>query len=64
MRFAPGIEVLLKTDHPDSDEPLVWISPYEKSRVISIELGHGREAHENPSFQRLVRNAILWAGGR
>jgi type 1 glutamine amidotransferase len=64
MWFAPGIDVLLKTDHPDSDEPLVWISPYEKSRVVSIELGHGREAHMNPSYKRLVRNAILWAAGR
>lgn len=64
MAFAPGIEVLMETDHPDSDRALVWISPFAKSRVISIQLGHGRKAHEHPAFQRLVQNAILWAGRR
>ncbi len=64
MWFSPDVEVLLKTDEPTSDGPLVWISPYEKSRVVSIELGHGREAHLNESYQRLVRNTILWAAGR
>ncbi|MCP5116743.1 MAG: ThuA domain-containing protein [bacterium] len=63
MWFSPDVKVLLKTDHPTSDGPLVWISPYEKSRVVSIELGHGRKAHEHPSYRRLVRNAILWAAG-
>ena len=64
MWFSPKITVLMKTDHPTSDGPLVWISPYGKSRVVAIELGHGREAHMNPNYQRLVRNAILWAAGR
>jgi len=63
MWFSPGITVLMKTDHPTSDGPLVWIGPYSKSRVVSIELGHGRKAHVHPSFRRLVRNAILWAAG-
>jgi type 1 glutamine amidotransferase len=63
MWFSPDVTVVLKTDHPTSDGPLVWISPYKKSRVVSIELGHGRTAHVNPNFQRLVRNAILWSAG-
>lgn len=63
MWFSPDVTVVLKTDHPTSDGPLVWISPYKKSRVVSIELGHGRKAHMNPNFQRLVRNAILWSAG-
>ncbi len=64
MWFSPDIEVLLKTDHPTSDGPLVWIGPCEKSRVVSIELGHGRQAHMHPTYKRLVNNAILWAAGR
>ncbi|MCW5978333.1 MAG: ThuA domain-containing protein [Bryobacteraceae bacterium] len=64
MWFSPDVTVLLKTDHPTSDGPLVWISPYKKSRVVSIELGHGRAAHLHPSYKRLVQNAILWAGGK
>ena len=38
--------------------------PWEKSRVVVIQLGHGREAHENPTYRKLVRNATLWAAGK
>ncbi len=61
MWFSADIAVLMRTDHPTSDGPLVWISPYGKSRVVCIELGHGRKAHMNPSYKRLVQNAIMWA---
>ena len=64
MWISPEVKVLLKTSEPTSDGPLVWISPYQKSRVVYIELGHGREAHINPNYRTLVHNAILWAAGR
>lgn len=64
MWRAPGTEVLLTTKHETSDEALAWISPYALSKVVFIQLGHGREAHENPWYSRLVRNAILWSAGR
>jgi type 1 glutamine amidotransferase len=64
MWHSPEIKVLVETEHPTSDKPLVWISPYPKSKVVYIELGHGREGHENAWFRQLVRNAILWSGGR
>lgn len=64
MWYAPGLDVLLKTDNPTSDGPLAWICPWKQSRVIYIQLGHGREAHENPWYRELVRRAILWSGGR
>lgn len=62
--LSPGIRVLLRTDEESSDGPVAWIGPYEKSRVVVIQLGHGREAHLHPDYQKLVRNAILWAAGR
>ena len=61
---SPKVKPLLKTKHPDSDELVGWISPYEKSRVVYIQLGHGREAHENPIYRKLVYQAILWSAGR
>jgi type 1 glutamine amidotransferase len=64
MWFAPNITVLLETEHPDSDRPIAWISPYRKARVAVIQLGHGKEAHENPNFRQLVANAIRWAAKR
>jgi type 1 glutamine amidotransferase len=61
---APGVNVILETDHPTSDKAIGWISPYPKSKVVYIQPGHGREAHENPWYRRLVHNAILWSAGR
>lgn len=61
---APGITPLLTTSEATSNEVIAWISPYAQSRVAVVQLGHGREAHENPWFQRLLRNAMLWAAGR
>ncbi|WP_321473629.1 ThuA domain-containing protein [uncultured Paludibaculum sp.] len=61
---APGIQPLLVTDEKTSDKELAWISPYEKSRVAVILLGHGREAHESPWFRSLLHKAILWSGSR
>jgi len=63
MWISPKAKVLLKTDHPLSDGPLAWISPFERSRVVYVQLGHGRTAHEHPGYRRLVRNAMQWAGG-
>lgn len=64
MWLSPGIKVLMRTDEPSSDGPLVWISPYRKSRVVIIELGHDRKAHLHPGYRRLVTNAIRWSAGK
>jgi type 1 glutamine amidotransferase len=64
MWFSPQITVLLTTSHPLADPPLAWISPYPKSRVVAIQLGHGREAHRHPGYRMLVRNAMLWSAGQ
>lgn len=62
--ISPRVKVLLTTDNPHSDGPVAWLSPYDKSRVVYIQLGHDRNASLNPHWQRLVRNAIRWAAGR
>ncbi len=62
--ISPNVKVLLRSDNATSDGPVAWISPYEKSRVVYIQLGHDRNANLNPSYQRLVRNAIYWAAGK
>lgn len=64
MWISPKVTVLLKTDNPTSDGPVAWISPYEKSRVVYIQLGHDQVAHLHPAYRTLVRNAILWTAGR
>lgn len=64
MWISPKVTVLLRTNNPTSDPSVAWVSPYEKSRVVYIQLGHGQLAHRNPGYRRLVHNAILWSAGR
>ncbi len=64
MWLSPKSHVLLQADRPEGEKAVAWIGPWRKSRVVAIQLGHGREAHENPNYRKLVRNAILWAAGR
>ena len=64
MRISDWNLVLLSTDHPSSSGPVAWISPFEKSRVAYIQLGHGPTAHRHATYRKLVRQAIEWAGGR
>lgn len=64
MWISSKVQVLLETDHPLSDKPVAWVSPYTKSRVVFIQLGHGSEAHRNPVYRKLVRNAIAWTAGQ
>jgi type 1 glutamine amidotransferase len=63
MQISKSVTVLLRTDNPAADGPLAWVNPYQKSRVVYIALGHGREAHLYPPYRQLVQNAIQWAGG-
>lgn len=64
MWISPRNKILLRTDHRESDGPVAWISSYEKSRVVYIQLGHGHEAHEHPSYRTLVHQAIQWSAGK
>ena len=61
---SPQVKALLTTDNPTSDEVVAWISPYPKSRVVYIQLGHDSHAHRHPGFRALVRNSIFWSAGK
>jgi type 1 glutamine amidotransferase len=63
MWISPSNKILLTTDNPTSDGPVAWVSAYNKSRVVVIQPGHGREAHLDPGYRRLVKNAIFWTAG-
>ena len=64
MWRSPKTKVLLEADKPEGEKAVAWIGPGERSHVVVIQLGHGREAHENPNYRKLVRNAILWSAGK
>jgi len=64
MWISPEVKILLRSDNPTSDGPVAWVSPYLKSRVVYIELGHGETAHRHPGYRTLVQDAIRWSAGR
>jgi len=64
MWRSPKSQVLLEADKPEGEKAVAWIGPWQKSRVVVIQLGHGREAHQDPNYRKLLRNAILWSAGR
>jgi uncharacterized protein len=64
MWISPEVKALLKSDHPSSDGPVLWISPYPSGRVLYLQLGHDGQAFRNPAFRELVRRSILWTAGR
>ena len=61
---APGVTELLRADHPKSGPVIGWAHQYGKSRIVYVQLGHGPAAYANPSYRRIVENAIYWAGRR
>lgn len=56
----PQVQPLLTTDEPTSGRTIGWAHTYGKSRVVYLQLGHDHLAYENPSYRRLVRQAIRW----
>jgi type 1 glutamine amidotransferase len=64
LRMSSKIRPLLTTNNPTSDVNLAWVGPLEGSRVVAIQLGHGRSAFGNPSYRTLVHNAVIWAAGK
>jgi uncharacterized protein len=46
--------------HADGDNVIVWARRVRNSPVVACEAGDGPPAYENPSFRRLVANAIRW----
>jgi type 1 glutamine amidotransferase len=60
------IEVLATATSPKDGRtfPQVFIVKHEKARIVGITLGHDAKAHDLPEFQKLLKQAILWAAGK
>jgi type 1 glutamine amidotransferase len=64
LSISSDVQILYRTDHPDSDGPIVWIGPHRKSRVVVIQPGHFASTYLHSGFRSLLYNSILWAGDR
>ncbi|KPL12838.1 MAG: hypothetical protein AMS26_16095 [Bacteroides sp. SM23_62] len=54
----PGVHYLLETSHPDCDRYIAWTHSVRNSKVVYLMGGHDKHAYENPSFRKLLLNAI------
>jgi uncharacterized protein len=41
--------------------PVIWINPSTKGRVFYSALGHSPETYDDPSYRRILTNAMRWA---
>ena len=57
----PDVHVLLSVDNPDCMPAVAWTNSYGKSKVVTYLLGHDNLAWTNPSFGKVLTQAILWA---
>lgn len=44
------------------DHPIAWYNSLDKGRVFYSALGHSASAFEQPEHQKMLENAIRWAG--
>jgi type 1 glutamine amidotransferase len=64
FRVGKDVTPLISTTHPKSGKPLAWARTQGKSRVVYLQLGHGKEAFENPNYRTLLAQSIRWTAGR
>lgn len=56
----PGVNVLLKTSHPQSSQVIGWTHEKEKSRIVYIQPGHDKNSYNNVDYRQLIRQAIIY----
>lgn len=60
IEISPTVYPLLSTTEPSSAPLVGWTNIYRNSRVVTLTLGHDRNAWENPSFIQILSQAIEW----
>ena len=63
---AATVEVLATATSPKTGKtfPQVWIVKHPKARIVGITLGHDARAHDLEAYRTLLKNAVVWAGGK
>ena len=61
--LAPDATPLMMGTSPEATEPVTWVRTFHGGRVFYTSLG-AQGDFEEPSFRRLLTNAIFWAAGR
>lgn len=53
--YRPGAKLMMGV------HPVIWINPSSKGRIFYSALGHTPEAYNDPTYRRILANAIRWA---
>ncbi len=56
----PDTHPLLTTDEPKSNKVIGWAKTYSQARVVYLQGGHDHFAYENPSYRKVLQQAIQW----
>lgn len=64
LEVLPYVQPLLSTNHPKSNRLIGWTLKKENSRIVYIEPGHDKSAYINPSYQKLIRQAISFVAAK
>ena len=59
---SPGVQVLLKTDHPKCNPEIAWTHKYAKSSIFFLMLGHDDKAWAHPMYTEILLRGIQWSG--
>jgi type 1 glutamine amidotransferase len=60
-KHNPDRLVLMERVDASGREPWTWVRTHGKGRVFYTASGHDERVWGNPMFQRLIRNAVVWA---
>ena len=60
-QIADDITILMERVEGDHHEPWTWVKDFGKGKVFYTAYGHDERTWNNPGFQNLVKEGILWA---
>lgn len=56
--FNPHIDVLARTDHPESDHPVLWLWNYKQSPILGLIQGDAGGAFNDPNYRKLFYQGV------
>ncbi|MDA9764170.1 MAG: ThuA domain-containing protein [Opitutales bacterium] len=58
IHIDPNVHPLLGSNNPELAPILAWAHTYKQSKVVYINPGFTKEAYENESYQKLIKNSL------
>ncbi len=47
-----------------ADHPVTWYQNFEGGKIFTTALGHTRACYTDADFVKMIKEAVVWAGGR